>query len=330
MPNASWRTRRRLLCGMAALLAAPHAFAQGRSSVRRVGIVFSTDPQTSRPYLDALAKGLEQHGYRQGRDYAVDVRHAQGRPERYPALIRELLEARAGVIVVGANSSVLAAKAATSTVPIVMAGTQDPDGAGLVASLSRPGGNVTGVANVSSTIVAKRLQLLHELVPGATRIAYVTNPGVPGWDRVVKVVEEAGATMALRIATVTASTPEELDRALAGLGERRPDALLVGSALLFWMHRRRIVDFCAQHRIPASHGYGEVVREGGLTSYAASLEDTFRIAGTFVARILGGVQPADLPVEQPTRFELLVNATAAKALGIPVPAAIRASAEIVE
>jgi putative ABC transport system substrate-binding protein len=136
---------------------------------------------------------------------------------------------------------------------------------------------------------------------------------------VVKVGEEAGATMALRIATVTASTPEELDRALAGLGERRPDALLVGSALLFWMHRLRIVDFCAQHRIPASHGYGEVVREGGLTSYAASLEDTFRIAGTFVARILGGAQPADLPVEQPTTLELVVNRRTADALGLTIP-----------
>ena len=330
MRAASSSLRRRLLQGIGLALCGPVALAQPGGKARRVGIVFSTDPRTSAPYLDALARGIEQHGYRRDRDFVVDVRHAEGRPERYPALVRELLDARAEVLVVGANSGVIAAKAATSTVPIVMAGALAPDAMGLVATLARPGGNVTGVANMSGSVTAKRLQLLHELVPGATRIAYLTNPAVPGWDRTVKTVEDAGATMALRISTATASTPEEIDRMLASLAEQRPDAILVGNALLFWMHRRRIVDFCARHRIPAGYAYGEVVREGGLTSYASSLEDTFRLAGTFVARILGGAKPADLPVEQPTRYELHVNATTAKALGIPIPAAIRANAEIVE
>jgi len=322
--------RRRLLQGIAATLAAPGALAQTGKAPRRVGVVFSTDPHTSRPYVDALADGIEQHGHRRERDYVLEVRHAEGRPERYPALVRELLDAHAEVIVVGANSSVLAAKAATSTVPIVMAGVLAPDAMGLVESLARPGGNVTGVASMSSSVTAKRLQQLRELVPGARRIAYLTNPAVPGWDRTVKVVEDAGATMALHISTVTASTPEELDRTLAALADQRPDALLVGNALLFWMHRRRIVDSCARHRIPASHAHGETVREGGLTSYASRLDDTFRIAGTFVGRILGGAKPADLPVEQPMRYELLVNARTARALGIAIPAALRASAEVVE
>jgi putative tryptophan/tyrosine transport system substrate-binding protein len=330
MRAASSSLRRRLLQGIGLAIWGPVALAQPGGKARRVGIVFSTDPRTSAPYLDALARGLEQHGYRRDRDFVVDVRHAEGRPERYPALVRELLDARAEVIVVGANSSVLAAKSATSTVPIVMAGALAPDAMGLVASLARPGGNVTGVANMSGSVTAKRLQLLHELVPGATRIAYLTNPAVPGWDRTVKTVEDAGAAMALRIATATASTPEEIDRMLASLAEQRPDAILVGNAVLFWMHRRRIIDFCARHRIPAGYAHGEVVREGGLTSYSSSLEDTFRMAGTFVARILGGAKPADLPVEQPTRYELFVNATTAKALGILIPAAIRANAEIVE
>lgn len=330
MRAASSSLRRRLLQGIGLAIWGPVALAQPGGKARRVGIVFSTDPRTSAPYLDALARGLEQHGYRRDRDFVVDVRHAEGRPERYPALVRELLDARAEVLVVGANSGVIAAKAATSTVPIVMAGALAPDAMGLVASLARPGGNVTGVANMSGSVTAKRLQLLHELVPGATRIAYLANPAVPGWDRTVKTVEDAGAAMTLRISTATASTPEEIDRMLALLAEQRPDALLVGNALLFWMHRRRIVDFCARHRIPAGYAYGEVVREGGLASYASSLEDTFRMAGTFVARILGGAKPADLPVEQPTRYELFVNATTAKALGIPIPAAIRANAEIVE
>jgi putative ABC transport system substrate-binding protein len=322
--------RRRLLLALAAATVAPRVSAQPAKGPRRVGIVFSTDPQTSGPYLEALVGGIEQHGFRRGPDYVVEVRHAEGRPERYPALVRELLDAHAEVIVVGANSSVLAAKAATSTVPIVMAGVQDPDGAGLVASLSRPGGNVTGVANMSGSVTAKRLQLLRELVPGARRIAYLTNPAVPGWDRTAKVVEDAGAAMGLGISTVTASTPEALDRTLTSLADPRPDALLVANALLFWMHRRRVVDFCARIRLPASHAYGETVREGGLTSYASRLEDTFRMAGTFVGRILGGATPADLPVEQPARYELLVNARTAQTLGIAIPAAWRASVELVE
>ena len=330
MPESCTPVRRRLVLALAAASVAQPVGSQPSGTLRRVGVVFSTDPQTSRPFLDALAKGLEEHGYWRERDYVVEVRHAEGRPERYPALVRELLDARADVIVVGANSSVLAAKAVTSAVPIVMAGAQDADAQGLVASLARPGGNVTGVANLTRSILAKRLQLLHELLPGATRVAYLTNPAVPGWDSTAKLVEDAGATMGLRITTVEASTPEAIDRALAKLALQRPDALLVGSAVLFWMHRRRIVESCAQHRLPASHAYGEAVREGALTSYASRLDDSWRMAGTFVARILGGAKPADLPVEQPTRYELVVNAKTAKALGIVIPAAFRTSAEIVE
>jgi len=308
----------------------PQGLAQAGNRIRRVGIAFSSDPQTSRPYLDALVRGLEARGYRLDRDCVVEVRYAQGRPERYPAIIGELLAAGADVIVVGANSSVLAAKAATSALPIVMAGSLDPDVAGLVASLARPGGNVTGVSSMSADITAKRLQLLHELLPAASRVAYLTNPAVPGWERVTRDVESAGGKMALRVATVTASTPEEVDRALASLLGQRPDALLVGNALLFWTHRRRVIDFCAQHRVPASYAYGQAVREGGLTSYAADLEDTFRLAGGYVARILGGAKPADLPVEQPTRYELLINARTATALGIAIPDVLRARADVVD
>ncbi len=330
MPESCTPVRRRLVLALAAASVAQPLRSQPTRTLRRVGVVFSTDPQTSRPYLDALVGGVEQRGYRRERDFVVEVRHAEGRPERYPALVRELLDARAEVIVVGANSSVLAAKAATSTVPIVMAGAVAPDAMGLVATLARPGGNVTGVASMGGSVTAKRLQLLRELVPGARRIAYLTNPAIPGWDSIVKVVEDAGATMALRLPTVTASTPEALERTLAALAAPRPDALLVGNALLFWMHRRRIVDFCAEHRLPASYAYGEIVREGGLTSYASRLDDTFRVAGTFVGRILGGAKPADLPVEQPTRYELLVNTKTASALGLAIPSALRAQAEPVE
>ena len=330
MRTLSARSRRRLVQGIAAAIAIPRALAQPGTGIPRVGVVFATDPQTSRRYLDALAKGLEEHGRRRDRDYAFEVRHAEGRPERYPALVRELLDARVGVIVVGANSSVLAAKSVTSAVPIVMAGALAPDATGLVASLAHPGGNVTGVANMSSSVTAKRLQLLRELLPGATRVAYLTNPAVPGWDRTTKVVEDAGASMGLRISTTEASTPEEIERGLSSATSARADALLVGNAVLFWMHRKRIIEFCAQHRLPASHSYVEAVREGALTGYAPRLDDAWRMAGTFVARILGGAKPSDLPVEQPARYELAVNVTTAKALGIAIPAAFRASAELIE
>ncbi len=308
-------------------MASPPTFGQAGRVLRRVGIAFSSDSVAASPYLDAFVRGMSEQGLRLDRDYALEVRYAQGRIDRFPAVIGELLGAQAGVIVVPANSGTWAAKVATTTVPIVMAASVDPEETGLVASLSRPGGNITGLSILTGSITAKRLQLLRELLPGATRIVYLADTKVPGWDRVARQVEDAASVLAFQTTIVEASTVDEIDRALAAMASRRPDALLVSSALVFFTHRKRIVDFCAQYRLPASYGYSEAVIDGGLLSYSANLKENYVRAAYFVVRILGGAKPADLPIEQPTRYELFVNKKTADALGITIPQALLARAD---
>ena len=316
--------RRRLLVGLAAAMAAPPIIGQAGKGRRRVGIAFNSNPESAKPYLDAFVRGMDEQKYALNRDYVLATRYALGRNDRYPGIMDELLRANSEVIVVGPNSGVEAAKAATSTVPIVMAGTTDPEATGLVASLSRPGGNVTGLALNSASLNGKRLQLLQEIVPGVSRITYLLDPKAGGAAYGLRSMEDAAQALALQLTRAEASTVDELDQALASMPARRPDAMLVGAAIFLFTHRRRIVDFCAQHRIPAIYSYREPVADGGLISYAANLTDTFRNAASFVARILGGAKPADLPVEQPTRFELTLNMKAARALGVTIPKSLLA------
>ena len=308
-------------------MTAPPAFGQAGKRVRRVGIAFHSEAQSAKPYLDSFVQGMEEKGYRLNRDYALVLRYAQGRSDRYPALMGELLRAEVEVIVVGPNTGVQAARVATSTVPIVMAGATDPEVTGLVASLRRPGGNITGSAFSSASLIAKRLQLLREIVPSAVRITYLMDPKASGAGHALRAIEHAAKALGLRLATAEASSVEELDRVLASMPDRRPDALMVSGGILFFTYRRRIIDFCAQHRIPSIYSYSEAVADGGLVSYAASLAWAFRNAAFYVARIMNGAKPADLAIEQPTRFELIVNMKAANALGIAIPESLRARAD---
>jgi putative ABC transport system substrate-binding protein len=319
--------RRRLVLGFAAAMAAPPMFGQMGRGPRRVGIAFNGNPEGAKPYLDAFVQGMDEQRYGLNRDYSLELRYALGRNDRYPAMMGELLRANSEVIVVGPNTGVEAAKAATSTVPIVMAGTTDPEATGLVGSLSRPGGNITGLALNSGSLNAKRLQLLREIVPGGSRITYLMDPKAGGASYGLRAVEDAAKALALQITRAEASTVEELDQALASMPARRPDALMVGAAIFLFTHRKRIIDFCAQHRIPAIYSYREAVADGGLISYAASLTGTFRNAASYVARILSGARPSDLPVEQPTRFELIMNTKTANALGITIPSSLLARAD---
>lgn len=312
---------------MAAILGSPRGFGQADRRLRRVGIAFNSDPDSAQPYADAFVQGMQEHGYRLDRDYALDARHARGRNDRYAAIMGEFVDAKVDVIVVGPNTGVQAAKSATSAVPIVMAGATDPDGTGLVASLARPGGNVTGMAFNSVSLIGKRLQLLREVLPGAVRAAYLTDPKTPAHATVMRGAEDAARSLSFQLTPVEASSVEELDRALASLAARRPDAMVVSGAILLWTHRKRIVDFCGQHRVPAVYAYSEPIRDGGLVSYAPNLKETFRRSASFVARILGGARPADLPVEQPTRLELVVNMKTATALGIFMPMSVLARAD---
>jgi len=319
--------RRRLLVGLAAAMTGPPMFGQAGRGLRRVGIAFNGSPDAAKPYLDAFVRGMDEQRYGLNREYALEMRYALGRNDRYPALMGELLRANSEVIVVGPNTGVEAAKAATSTIPIVMAGTTDPEATGLVASLSSPGGNITGLALNSGSLNGKRLQLLQEIVPGGSRVTYLMDPKAGGAAYGLRAVEDAGKTLALQITTTQASTVEELDQVLASMPARRPDALMVGAAIFLFTHRKRTIDFCTRHRIPAIYSYREAVIDGGLISYAASLTETFRNAASYTARILGGAKPADLPVEQPTRFELVMNTKTANALGITIPKSLLARAD---
>lgn len=321
--------RRRWLVAVGVGFAAAKGWSQTTRRLRRVGLTFSSDPEMSKPYLDAFVRGMDEHGLRMDFDYMVEVRHALGRADRYPAMIGELLATDVDVLVVGANSAAWAAKSATSTIPIVMATSQGPDTTGLVESLSRPGGNITGLSTLSASLTAKRLQLLRELLPSASRIVYLTNPKVPGYAVVVRAVEDAARSLAVQTTVVEASNADEIDRALATLAARRPDALLVSSALVFWPHRKRIIDVCARHRIPTSFSGSEAVVDGGLISYAPSLKDSYTRSAAFVARIFRGAKPAELPIEQPTRYELFINKKTADALGITIPRSLLLSADVV-
>ena len=236
-------------------MAAPPILGQAGKGQRRVGIAFNSNPDSAKPYLDAFVRGMDEQRYGLNRDYALVARYALGRNDRYPGIMDELLRANSEVIVVGPNSGVEAAKAATSTVPIVMAGTTDPEATGLVASLSRPGGNVTGLALNSASLNGKRLQLLQEIVPGVSRITYLLDPKAGGAAYGLRSMEDAAQALALQMTRAEASTVDELDQALASMPARCPDALLVGAAIFLFTHRRRIVDFCTQHRIPAIYSY---------------------------------------------------------------------------
>jgi putative tryptophan/tyrosine transport system substrate-binding protein len=327
MADFSRASRRRLLVGLAASMASPLVFGQAGRALRRVGIAFNSNPESAKPYLDAFVRGMDEQGLGLDRGYLLELRYAQGRNDRYAAIMGELLGARSEVIVVGPNTGVQAAKAATLTIPIVMAGATDPEATGLVGSLSRPGGNITGLAFSSASLSAKRLQLLREAVPGGSRITYLMDPKAGGAAYVLRAMEDAAKALALQMTRAEASTVEELDQVLAAIPARRPDALIVGSAIFLFTHRTRIIDFCALQRIPAMYSYGEAATDGGLISYSPNLTETFRNAASYVARILSGAKPADLPVEQPTRFELIVNLKTAKALGITVPKPLLARAD---
>jgi putative ABC transport system substrate-binding protein len=327
MEDTPERSRRRLLATGALALLAPRALGQAARAPRRVGIAFHSTPDSARPYLDAFVQGMDEQSWRLERDYVVEARYAQGRSDRYPGIMGELLRAGVEVIVVGPNTGVQAAKEATSTVPIVMAGAADPEITGLVASLARPGGNVTGLAMISTSLHVKRVQLLREILPAASRFAFLVDPKTSTYPYGVADVEEAARSAGVEMLRIEASSADALDQTLATLPTRRPDALMVSAAILFFTYRRRIIEHCARQRLPSIYSYSEGAIDGGLLSYAANLTGSFRRTASYVARLLRGALPAELPVEQPTHFELIVNMKTARALGLAIPKSVLARAD---
>jgi putative ABC transport system substrate-binding protein len=324
--------RRAFVAGTCALLAAPLTVRAQESAIPIVGLLGSASSAPYRPFVAAFRQGLKDAGYLEGANVAIEFRWAEGRYERLPMLASDLIGRQVAVIVAaGGNAPALAARAATARVPIVFVSGGDPMKAGLVASLNRPGGNVTGVNLIFTELVPKRLELLHELVPKAARIAALVNPNYPDVDLQRRELQEAAGAIRRQIRVVSAGAEREIDAALASLVPQRTDALLVANDPFFESRRDQIVALVARHLIPAIYSGREFVEAGGLMSYGPSLAEAFRQGGIYAGKILDGAKPADLPVLRPTKFEFAINLKTAKTLGLTIPPSVLARAdEVIE
>ena len=298
---------------------------------RRIAFLVTGTPFVGQAYIETLRQDLRALGHSDD-DFAIEARFAEAHVERLPDLAVELVRTAPEVIVTGSNAASLAAKQATSTIPIVLSGIGDPVGAGLVASLAHPGGNVTGLtASVSYEMTGKWLELMKTAVPGATRFAILLNPGNPTHGHVLQAARQAAQTLPVELLPIEAGTVAAIDRAFVTMIDEHSDALIVQPDALFISERSRIVELAARHQLPAINQYREFVAIGGLMSYGADQRDINRRAAGYVDKILKGVKPADLPIEQPTKFELVINLKTAKELGLTVPQSILARAdEVIE
>ena len=297
-----------------------------------VGFLHPATPDTFADRLRAFRQGLKDTGYVEGESVAIVYRWGENQPERLPDLAADLARRRPTVIAcAGGFRSIAAIQAATTTIPIVFAVAEDPVRLGLVASLARPGGNLTGINFLNDELVAKRLQILRELVPGAARVAVLVNPSGTTGEATTKDLDAAARTIGLQVRILNASNSAEIDTAFASLANDRPDALFVAADPTFNNRRKQVVLQAMRHRLPAAYASREYAEAGGLMSYGTDLLDTYRLLGTYTGRILKGAKPADLPVLQPTKFELVINQMTARILGLDVPPTLLARAdEVIE
>ena len=324
--------RRKFVALFGSVVAAwPFAARAQQKAMPVIGVLNTGSLNPSSPFMDAFRQGLSEAGYVEGQNLAIEYRWAEGHYDRLPALAADLVDRKVDLIMASSPPSALAAKSATSTIPIVFRSGADPVGDGLIASLAHPGGNLTGVSFIADELTAKRLALLSELVPRAGVIALLMNPNNATAERVIRDVQEAARTNGLQLHVLKASSEREIDSAFASLVQLHVDALVVGADPFLSTRREQLVTLASRRAIPAIYAWREFAAIGGLISYGSSLTAAFRLVGAYAGKILKGTKPADLPVEQPTKYELVINLKTAKALGITVPPTLLASAdEVIE
>jgi putative ABC transport system substrate-binding protein len=316
-----------LLGGAAA--AWPLAARAQQAAMPVIGFLYPTSPDTIPDRVRGFRQGLKDLGFAEGENVAIEYRSADGQFDRLPALAAELVRRQVAVIAAGNLASALAAKAATTTIPIVFVVAEDPVRLGLVSSLARPGGNLTGMNFFNTEVTAKRLALLRELVPGATRVAVLVNPANP--ETTLRDVEPAARAMGLQLQVLKAGTNREIDAAFATFVRERPDALFVGGDSFFVSRRFQLVNLASRHAVPATFSNRDFAEVGGLISYGGNPADANRQVGVYTGRILKGAKPADLPVVQASKLELVINAQTARTIGLTVPPSLLAIAdEVIE
>jgi len=313
-----------VLLAVAVLVVPLAGEAQQAASLPRIGFLAPaslSDPRVPR-YVQAFRQGLRELGYVEGQNIAIEFRWAEGQYDRLPGLAAELVRLKVNLIVAGGPPAIRAAKHATETIPIVMASVGDPVATGFVASLARPGGNITGISNMLPELVGKQLELLKEVVPKVSRVALLGNPANPGNAPQLRHAQDAARALGVRLQPLEARDTSEIDSAFAAITTERAGAVIVLSDTVLLDHRTRIADHAARRRLPTVFGLSEFAEAGGLLAYGPSLADGYRRAATYVDKILKGAKAADLPVEQPRTFELVINLKTAKALGLTIPQAL--------
>ena len=318
--------RRLVVLGSVALISPLVVTAQRQEKIHRVGLLLTGSPSTSGEIASKFTKGLRDLGYVEGKNITLDMRWAEGKEERFPGLAAELVARRPGAIAASGSSAIKACKEATSTIPIVMLGASDPIGSGFVASLAQPGGNITGLSALAVEILPKQVELLHNIVPNATRVGVLAGNNAISALYINK-IRDAARGFGWSILRSIVERPEEFERGVTLLTRQKVDAVIVTAYPYFLTHRKQLADLLLKARIPALYPFGLNADAGGLIAYGASYPDMFERGAGYVDKILKGARPADLPVEQPNVFELVVNLGTAKALGITIPPVIMARAD---
>ena len=305
---------------LASAAVCPPVDAQPEPKIARIGLLTPGTPGATAHLVVAFRQGLREFGHVEGKTFVLEARYGEAKPERLPELARELVRLRPDVIVATTDAAIAAVRRETRTIPIVMAFSSDPVGTGFVASLARPGGHVTGLSNISAELSGKRLELLREVVPGLSRVAFLWNPDVRGNLLDYKETEAAARSLRLELQSVEVSRAEDLDRSFSAVTSQRAQALILAAAnVVAFAKRAEFASFTQRNRLPSMYAAKEYVDAGGLMSYGPSLPAMFRRAAAYVDKILKGAKPGDLPVEQPTKFELVINLKTAKALGLTLP-----------